>query len=235
MTGTQRPRRYAPAALLPSGVLLGLLALLVLASAGPVAVIGPSTLRPHPPPPRRTASASAAASQPPDPLQGHRAQGDTGLSWVGELLSWLVLLGLLLVAVLVLRALWRRRPRLPEGRERLDVDPLPGVAAQAVARDAARQRSGLAEGDPRNGIVRCWMLVEEAVGEAGLPRKGAETSSEFTVRVLHALDLDPRTIGRLAALYREARFSEHPLGEGHRDEARTLLDRLHAELRVVTA
>lgn len=218
---------------MPSVALLGLLGLLVLATAGPVQVIGPSTLRPQLTPPRRTVYNSAGATADPDPLRGHRTPADTGLAWIGDLLSWLVVLGLLLVVALVLRQLWRRRPRLPEGRGTLAAEPLPFEAARSVERDSARQRSGLEEGDPRNGIVRCWMLLEESVAEAGLRRDGAETSSEYTVRVLRALDLDPRTIGRLAALYREARFSEHPLGERHRDEARDLLDALHAELRDV--
>ena len=65
---------------------------------------------------------------------------------------------------------------------------------------------------------------------AGLPRSRHETSAEFVVRVLHRLDLDPRAIGELAALYREARFSDHQLGEEARERARAALERLHADL-----
>jgi hypothetical protein len=53
--------------------------------------------------------------------------------------------------------------------------------------------------------------------------------------VLHALDLDPRAIERLARLYREARFSRHPLGEDARAQAAAALEALHADLARVSA
>ncbi len=60
----------------------------------------------------------------------------------------------------------------------------------------------------------------------------SETSAELTVRVLHHLDVDPRPVARLAALYREARFSEHELGEDARADARTALEQLRRDLDV---
>ena len=71
--------------------------------------------------------------------------------------------------------------------------------------------------------MACWLRLEEVVAEAGVPPRRSETSAEFVVRVLHSLDLDPRAIGALAALYREARFSEHELGEDARTAARAAL------------
>jgi hypothetical protein len=62
------------------------------------------------------------------------------------------------------------------------------------------------------------------------PRR-SETSAEFVVRTLRAIDVDPRPIGALAALYREARFSDHELGEARRTAAREALQALHEELR----
>ena len=44
------------------------------------------------------------------------------------------------------------------------------------------------------------------------------------------LDLDPAATDRLASLYREARFSTHPLGEEARAAARDALAVLHADL-----
>ena len=63
-----------------------------------------------------------------------------------------------------------------------------------------------------------------------MPPDRAETSAEFVVRALRGLDLDPAPIARLAALYREARFSEHPVGEEARGEARAALEVLHEDL-----
>jgi hypothetical protein len=51
--------------------------------------------------------------------------------------------------------------------------------------------------------------------------------------VLHALDLDPHAIGELARLYREARFSEHELGEDVRARAREALRLLERDLGAI--
>ena len=51
------------------------------------------------------------------------------------------------------------------------------------------------------------------------------------VRFLHALDVDPRPVARLADLYREARFSTHPMGERReRARAEDALAAVHDEL-----
>ncbi|MEO1060281.1 MAG: DUF4129 domain-containing protein [Actinomycetota bacterium] len=127
---------------------------------------------------------------------------------------------------------WRHRPRLRWRRRHRGViegDPLPDLGA-AVVDDAVAQRAALAAGSPRNGIVRCWLRLEEEVAAAGLPRDPAETSAEFTERVLTSSSVDPGAISDLAALYREARFSEHALGEPARLAALDALDRLHETL-----
>jgi hypothetical protein len=59
----------------------------------------------------------------------------------------------------------------------------------------------------------------------------AETSAEYTTRVLAAAGLDGEAITTLAALYREARFSTHALGETDRRRAAAALRTVHASLR----
>jgi hypothetical protein len=90
--------------------------------------------------------------------------------------------------------------------------------------------AALAQGSPRNAIVECWLRLEEDVAAAGLPRHVSETSAEFTTRVLGWYAIDPAPIADLAALYREARFSRHELGQGERDRALVALRRVHAML-----
>jgi hypothetical protein len=51
------------------------------------------------------------------------------------------------------------------------------------------------------------------------------------VRVLATHHVDPVAIARLAALYREARFSDHPMGEDARRAAIDALDDVHDGLR----
>ena len=147
-----------------------------------------------------------------------------------------MLLALAAGVLLGLAWLWRHRWRPPPKPATIDVEALPDVAelTEALGRDAAARLASLQQGDARNGIVRCWLRLEEVIAEAGLPRDPAETSSEFTVRVLHVLDLDPHAIGTLAGLYREARFSEHTLDEAARTTARSMVQQLHGDLERLT-
>lgn len=222
-----------PAALAaPTLVALGLVLLLWASTSGPVDVIGPSTLRQgrHRPLPSPQASPSTGAQR--DPIRQYMHPKSHALAWVGDLIAWAFFLAVATAVVIALVWLWRHRWHRPPAPPTLDVEALPDVAAlsEALRRDASARLAELQQGDPRDGIVRCWLRFEEVVAEAGLARDPSETSSELTVRVLHSLDIDPHAVGTLAALYREARFSEHRLEEGARTTARSMLRQLHDEL-----
>ena len=85
-----------------------------------------------------------------------------------------------------------------------------------LLRSADQRIALLRTGAPRNAIVAAWLDLETSVAATGLPRDPAETSTEFTERVIGTWDVDRLRLGDLAALYREARFSVHELGEAHR-------------------
>lgn len=146
-----------------------------------------------------------------------------------------VLFALLAVLVaLVVRNVWRHRPRLRWrfGRRRRasKFDVLDDVAA-AVGADAEAQRAALRRGSPRNAIVECWLRLEKAVATAGVRHDPADTSTELTMRVLTSVHVDQDAIERLAVLYREARFSDHSMGEDARRAAIDALDAIHDGLR----
>lgn len=233
MTG-QKPeqRQGRAAALVAPAVSLGLLLLLWAAVAGPATVLSPSGRRytfdaPFQP---EVVTTSAAPRNLEELTKDVRQTHD--LSWLGDLLAWAIIIGAALGLALLARLAWQRRPRRPEAPPDVDFDVLPAQrVAQALSEDLDAQLDAVAGGSPRNGIVRCWLRLEQSVADAGLPPHRYETAAEFTVRVLHRLDLDPRAIGELAALYREARFSEHELGEDARTAARSALEQLHADLR----
>lgn len=138
---------------------------------------------------------------------------------------------LLLVAAVALlwpgisRRRWRRRPAPSAGPG----TPLPDVGG-AVREDAEHQYAALRTGAPRNAIVACWVRLEDVVMSAGLTVRGSETSTELTQRVLAAYLVDDAALGRLAALYREARFSRHDITESMRAEAVDALTELHDSL-----
>ena len=88
----------------------------------------------------------------------------------------------------------------------------------------------IGEGTPRNAIVAAWVRLERAVESERFPHRPEETPSELVERASAAYQLDGTAIRRLAALYREARFSAHPVTEDHRVEAADCLRRLLASL-----
>jgi len=165
------------------------------------------------------------------PADDGNAEPFTVPAWIRTALQ-LILIGLAAaLAVALLLAGWRRRPRVRWRRRADDADfeVLPDVAA-VVVEQAAAQRAELLDGAPRNAIVRCWLQLELDVAAAGLPRDPADTSLEFTERVLARYSIDSNAISDLARRYREARFSDHELGEADREAALASLDRLHRTL-----
>jgi hypothetical protein len=134
------------------------------------------------------------------------------------------------VVALVVVYAWRHRPRLHWRRGRrppsVHFEVLDDVVA-AISSDADAQRAALQHGSPRNAIVECWLRLEAAVVAAGVRRDPADTSAELTQRVLATHHVDPIAIASLAALYREARFSDHSIGEDARRAAIDALDTVH--------
>lgn len=157
---------------------------------------------------------------------------------VGNIFLVVVLVLLLLVALWLVVAVtlaavrrWRQRRRIEH------TGPLPEVddaVLDAIARAAGRQQRQILEGDPSNAVVACWVDLEQAVAQAGVERRPSETSAELTIRVLDALEVDRRALRTLGALYREARYSAHPLTEQQRVSAQEALAALHRSLPLGT-
>jgi hypothetical protein len=146
----------------------------------------------------------------------------------------LVLAALVVLVVLgqLLRSLLRRRPHLELHEEPDFAIPLVPTELLDAARDRLRD---LETGEPRNAIVAAWVGLEASAAATGLPRLPAETSTEYTERVIGVWPVDSARLGDLAALYREARFSVHDLGESHRVRAITDLRVLISELEQVAS
>ena len=153
-------------------------------------------------------------------------------AWIGELLLYTLVAVVVLAVLLSLRWLWSHRWRPPTRPVDVAFEVLPGAdLADALESDADAQLAAVERGGPRDGIVACWLRVEEIVASLGLPPRPAETAAELAARLLSSVDVDPRPVAALARLYGEARFSEHELGEDARTAARSALQQLHADLR----
>ncbi len=160
--------------------------------------------------------------------------------WVGVLTGLLLLAAaagglaiLVWLAALVLREVRARRLREDE-RTAIGFTVLdePARVARQVAADAGEQETLLREGDPRNAIVAAWHHFEVQGERAGVARRASETSSEYGLRILDLAAADNGSVNRLAELYREARFSDHPVTEEHRARALAALADIRHSLGV---
>jgi uncharacterized protein DUF4129 len=220
----------------------GLLLVLVTwaASIGPDRVVsGGHVERIRPDEPTDT---SSAVGDEKDPVQEalEEKRGEPP-GWVGavafalEILTVGVLLFLVGRLLRKLRQLWlartRRRRRRPEDVE-FEVLGSQVRVTEVMAEDAEEQRALLAVGgEPRNAIVECWHRFEEQAVRAGVQRKPWQTTAEFVLGVLDLVDAERGAVAGLADLYREARFSDHPMTDEHRQRALDALDSIHRSLR----
>lgn len=134
--------------------------------------------------------------------------------------------GAALVGLLVVMALRRRSSATTQ-----DESDLPEVLEVLLdATSTQRQESIRSHGSARNAVVACWVALEEAAEHSGLSRAAAETSAEFTRRVLDRWDVPPQVINDLAASYRAARFSRHEVTEQQREDAVAALAQINAVL-----
>jgi hypothetical protein len=222
-----------------AGVVLMLLLVVMAARSGPSGVIHGT---PHDDlfhPPRPTLTSAANGRHGPDSTsrlpQGGSSLPDAAL--LGTLLRYALFAWLLLLAYRGARwlidDLAARRYREPP-REVIDFDVLddPTPLVEEMRRDASEQFELLLGGEPRNAIVAAWDRFEEQAERVGAARKLWETSSEFTLRLLEAVSAAPAEVSRLAALYREARFSEHEITEVNRHAAIEALRAIHLSVGI---
>jgi uncharacterized protein DUF4129 len=153
--------------------------------------------------------------------------------WVWSVVRSLMIIGAVLVAILIARAVIKlvRSIRIPE-IPRPEPENWQQITAIRVAEAVDDSLAQLATGPASDAIVACWVALERAAEQAGMPREASETPAEFTVRVLAGAAVSEPELMRLAALYREARFSSHTLPEEARAEARAALEVLRDQLEV---
>ncbi|MDQ1600220.1 MAG: hypothetical protein QOD68_1694 [Actinomycetota bacterium] len=200
-------------------LLFGLLVLAALA----VAFFVVSSLTPPqaPPPPRpRQIPFDNGSSTPGGP--------DARTSWTVLVLVALVLAG----SALATR--WAaRRAQDPAGQEDLDEAQEDEVDLLVAAVDAADE--GLhRHADPRAAVLAAYAAMAGQLS-GGLARRGraarrAATAPELLDRAVAAGLVDGAPARTLTELFREARFSEHPMGEDARRSALDCLARVRGEL-----
>jgi len=92
-----------------------------------------------------------------------------------------------------------------------------------------------AETDPRRAVIAAYARLERVLAAHGEPRQDADTPEEHLARVLGHLDVDRRAVRRLVDLFVRAKFSQHEVDAGMKDEAIAALEHVRDELRAAAA
>jgi len=154
--------------------------------------------------------------------------------WLALVLGWATIAVLALGAgfclfVMVRAFLAGREDRTPAVGDAPDLDL--EALALAVSGDASERLDALSAGTPAEGIIAAWAHLEATLHEAGLALPPSRTSTEVSLDVLRRFAVDESTLRTLADLYREARWSKHPLTEDDRSRAAAAYGALDAALR----
>ncbi|GAA2059413.1 hypothetical protein GCM10009839_82200 [Catenulispora yoronensis] len=130
-----------------------------------------------------------------------------------------------------------RRLRMPQGPLLvMEFDELDEAALEQLAEAVAAGSRALAyQGDAREAVIACYAAMEDALSAEGNGRREADTPEDFLARITgrHLIPDGPARL--LTDLFREARFSRHPIDEGKREQARTALTAIADHLRVRAA
>lgn len=151
---------------------------------------------------------------------------------VAPALDWLMIAFALIILAIVVRVLqWLLRRDWEESGPPDEDEEIDDLGLLLSATSETTRAAALTEGEPRNTVVRCWVALEDAAAASGLERNPAETAAEFTRRFLGTWEVDEATTRELAELYREARFSRHPVAPPVAERAVELVGSIHDQLR----
>ena len=148
---------------------------------------------------------------------------------LAELWTAAAIVGPTLVTVLILGAVARRPFRSRAGAWTAARSPDAPAGAQSLARAAEEGLAAVvAPGlPPREAIIASYAAMEDALRAApGAEPRDSDTPSEVLARAVQLGALRFESAAPLVRLFSEARFSLHPMGEHHRDEAADLLRRV---------
>ncbi|MEU0290105.1 DUF4129 domain-containing protein [Streptomyces sp. NPDC006147] len=174
------------------------------------------------------------AQDPARTLPPPRDAGDTGDGLDLGLTRILIGLGIALLVVAVVIAglrLWRHltRPLAPEATATyatLDDEQ------ERLARAVDSGRRALSDGDaPRAAVIACYAAMEESLADSGVARRASDSPQDLLERAVAGGLPTGAAAAALTALFREARYSTHPMDAGHRDRAAAALAEIADGLR----
>ena len=140
---------------------------------------------------------------------------------------WPLLVFFVIVAVTAFGlATYRRRGRpLPPPEREAEPEAAPLAAALAAGARALHS-----DPDPRAAIIGCYAAMERSLADAGLPPRMADTPAEVLSRATVSGLVRSASAAALVGLFRQARYSKHPVTEADRAAAIGALTHVQADL-----
>jgi hypothetical protein len=161
-----------------------------------------------------------------DRMAAHPQTGEAGIG------TYFSVLGIILALAVLIFVLVRKGDTVELDEDEDEDEETEAVASAMVAGRAAVQDPSIL--DSRQAIVACFAAMERALAGVGgevAPRE-ADTPEEVLRRGIAGARLPEEPAGTLLALFREARFSTHPMGEPDRAAADRALGEMLAALGV---
>jgi len=90
-----------------------------------------------------------------------------------------------------------------------------------------------AEADPRRAVIAAYARMEHILAAHDLGRRPSEAPVEYLTRVLVELRVTEEAIRKLTTLYERAKFSEHEIDTGMKEDAIDALVSLRVDLRAI--
>jgi hypothetical protein len=92
-------------------------------------------------------------------------------------------------------------------------------------------RRALRDGaDARAAVIACYAAMEQSLAASGIARRASDSPQDLLERAATGGRLTGPSAAALTALFREARYSTHPMDDSHRDRAADALAEIAAQL-----
>ncbi|MGF1429895.1 DUF4129 domain-containing protein [Kitasatospora sp. LaBMicrA B282] len=135
-----------------------------------------------------------------------------------------LVLGLLVAVLLIWRRL--RQVTVPQLTRVRTAEREPDLA-EAIG---SARRALLSVTDARTAVIDCYVAMEDSLAASGVERLIADSPTDLLERAVAGGTLRGADARDLTALFHEARFSRHPMGEEHLRRAEAALDAIAAQL-----
>ncbi|QMU68397.1 DUF4129 domain-containing protein [Streptacidiphilus sp. P02-A3a] len=182
--------------------------------------------------PPRPPDTTPPTSQPSTPAQPHPvAAKNSGHPF--DLRPYLILLVVLIILAVLGLIIYYLVRYLPTWRRTPGIVAAPPAAEADEVRLAEAVNAGrlaLRGDDSRAAVIACYAAMEASLAANGLGRHLSDSPADLLGRAAAAGLLDGPAPDALADLFREARYSSHPMGPEHLHRARAALDEISATL-----